>query len=144
MKLKLNMDDMTDGFFEDTRLIGIVAPIKDYQLVWQLNNRLRLNFRNNNDLEIQLSKKQRKYFFGVYEYREAGTALGHFLYNNQFDGEYLLPEFKHLDFLWLQKGDTVTEEKMVWLMNSVRAVPGVQLVMELLQEKIKNKGHLIF
>ena len=144
MKLKLNMDDMTDGFFEDTRLIGIVAPIKDYQLVWQLNNRLRLNFRNNNDLEIQLSKKQRKYFFGVYEYREAGTALGHFLYNNQFDGEYLLPEFKHLDFLWLQKGDTVTEEKMVWLMNSVRAVPGVQLVMELLQEKIKHKGHLIF
>lgn len=135
---------MTEGFFEDTRLIGIVAPVKDYQLVWQLNNRLRLDFRSNHELEIQLAKRQRKYFFGVYEYREPGTALGHFLYNNQFDGEYLLPEFKHLDFLWLQKGDTVTEEKMAWLLNSVRAVPGVQLVMELRQEKIRNKGHLIF
>jgi hypothetical protein len=35
MKLKLNIEDMTEGFFENTRLIGIVAPVKDYQLVWQ-------------------------------------------------------------------------------------------------------------
>jgi hypothetical protein len=144
MKLKLNIEDMTDGFFEDTRLLGIVAPVKDYLLVWQLNNRLRFDFRSNNELEIQLTKKQRKYFFGIYEYREPGNALQHFLYNNQFDGEYLLPEFKHLDFLWLQKGDTVPDEKLMHLMNSVRAVPGVQLVMELAQDKIKNKGHLIF
>ena len=144
MKLKLNIDDMTDGFFENTRLIGIVAPVKGYQLVWQLNNRLRFNFRSNNELEIQLTKRQRKYFFGIYEYQEPGNALQHFLYNNQFDGEYLLPEFKHLDFLWLQKGDTVPDEKLAHLMNSVKAVPGVQLVMELSQEKIKNKGHLIF
>jgi hypothetical protein len=144
MKLKLNIEEMTDGFFENTRLIGIVAPVKGYQLVWQLNNRLRFDFRSNNELEIQLTKRQRKYFFGIYEYQEPGNALQHFLYNNQFDGEYLLPEFKHLDFLWLQKGDTVPDEKLAHLMNSVKAVPGVQLVMELSQEKIKNKGHLIF
>ncbi|HXD77923.1 MAG TPA: IPExxxVDY family protein [Puia sp.] len=144
MKLKLNIEDMTDGFFEDTRLIGIVAPVKDYQLVWQFNNRLRFDFRSNNDLEIKLTKRQRKYFFGIYEYREPGNALQHFLYNNQFDGEYLLPEFRHLDFLWLQKGDTVSDEKMTSLMTSVRTVPGVQLVMELPREKIKHKGHLIF
>jgi hypothetical protein len=144
MKLKLNIEDMTDGFFEDTRLMGIVAPMKDYQLVWQLNNRLRLNFRSNNELEIQLTKRQRKYFFGIYQYQEPGNALQHFLYNNQFDGEYLLPESKHLDFLWLQKGDAVADEKMAQLMNCIRVVPGVQLVMELVQDKIKNKGHLIF
>jgi hypothetical protein len=144
MKLKLNIDDMTDDFFEDSRLLGIVAPVKDYQLVLQLNNRLRFAFRNNSDLEIQLTKRQRKYFFNIYEYREPGNALQHFLYNNQFDGEYLLPEFKHLDFLWLQKGDTVPDEKLMHLMNSVRSVPGVQLVMELAQDKIKNKAHLIF
>jgi hypothetical protein len=144
MKLKLNIEDMTEGFFEDARLIGIVAPVKDYQLVRQLNNRLRFDFRSNNELEIQLTKKQRKYFFGIYEYQEPGNSLIHFLYNNQFDGEYLLPEFKHLDFLWLQKGDIVADEKMMHLMSSIRTVPGVQLVTELLQEKIKNKGHLIF
>ena len=144
MKLKLNIEDMTGEFFEDARLLGLVAPVKDYQFCWQLNNRLRMDFRINNDIEIQLTKRHRKYFFGVYEYREDGNSLRHFLYNNQFDGEYLLPEFKHLDFLWLLKGDIVADEKLGLLMGSIREVPGVQLVMELAQEKIRNKGHLIF
>jgi hypothetical protein len=144
MKLKLNIEDMTGEFFEETRLLGLVAPVKDYQFCWQLNNRLRFDFRINNEIEIQLTRRQRKYFFGVYEYQESGTSLQHFLYNNQFDGEYLLPEFKHLDFLWLLKGDVVGDEKLQDLLGSVRTVPGVQLVMELVQEKIKNKGHLIF
>jgi hypothetical protein len=144
MKLKLNIEDMTGEFFEETRLLGLVAPVKDYQFCWQLNNRLRFDFRINNEIEIQLSRRQRKYFFGVYEYREGGTSLQHFLYNNQFDGEYLLPEFKHLDFLWLLKGDVVGDEKLQDLLGSIRTVPGVQLVMELVQDKIKNKAHLIF
>ena len=144
MKLKLNIDDLTGEFFEDTRLLGVVAPVKDYQFCWQLNNRLRFDFRINNDIEIQLTKKQRRYFFGVYQYSEANNSLQHFLYNNQFDGEYLLPEFKHLDFLWLLKGDLVTDEKLKDLISSVKAIPGVQLVMELVHDKIKNKGHLIF
>jgi hypothetical protein len=144
MKLKLDIGEMTDEFFEGTRLLGLVAPVRNYQFCWQLNNRLRLDFRINNDIEIQLTRRQRKYFFGVYEYRENGNALYHFLYINQFDGEYLLPEFKHLDYLWLLKGDLVTDDQLQDLMNSIRSVPGVQLVMELLQGKIRNKGHLIF
>lgn len=144
MKLKLNIEDMTGEFFEDTRLLGLVAPVKDYQFCWQLNNRLRFDFRINNEIEIQLTRKQRKYYFGVYEFREPSASLQHFLYNNQFDGEYLLPEFKHLDFLWLLKGDVVADEHLQQLLNSIRGVPGVQLVMELAHEKIKNKGHLIF
>ena len=144
MKLKLNIEDMTGEFFEETRLLGLVAPVKDYQFCWQLNNRLRFDFRINNEIEIQLTRRQRKYFFGVYEYREGGTSLQHFLYNNQFDGEDLLPEFKHLDFLWLMKGDVVGDEKLQDFLGSIRTVPGVQLVMELVQDKIKNKGHLIF
>ncbi|HXB08712.1 MAG TPA: IPExxxVDY family protein [Puia sp.] len=144
MKLKLNIEDMTGEFFEDTRLMGIVAPVKGYQFCWQLNTRLRFDFRINNDIEIQLTKRQRRYYFGVYEYQEKDNSQQHYLYNNQFDGEYLLPEFKHLDFLWLLKGDVVADERLAELMGCIRSVPGVQLVMELAHEKIKNKGHLIF
>lgn len=144
MKLKLTIDDLAGEFFEDTRLLGVVAPVKDYQFCWHLNNRLRFDFRINNDIEIQLTKKQRKYFFGVYEYSESNNSLNHYLYNNQFDGEYLLPEFKHLDFLWLLKGDPVADDKLKDLMDSIRTIAGVQLVMELAQDKIRNKGHLIF
>lgn len=144
MKLKLDLDDLADDFFDNTRLIGIVAPVKNYQFCWHLNQLLRFDFRINNDLEIQLVKKQRRYYFSIFEYREPNSALAHYLYNNQFDGEYLLPEFKHLDFLWLLKGDVVVEAFLQQLVGTIKAIPSVQLVMELTNEKIRNKGHLIF
>ncbi len=143
-KLKIDNEALAEEFFEDGSLLGIVAPIKDYQFSWQLNQLLGLNFRVNNDIEIQLTKKKRTYFFSIYEYTIPSISLAHYLYNNQYDGEYLLPEFKHLDFLWLIKGDPVPAEDLKNLMQSVRTIQGVQLVTEMTNEKIKNKQHLIF
>lgn len=144
MKLKLDQDWMTDDFFEGTRLIGMVASMKDYQLCWQLNHLLSFDFRNNTEIEIQLKKKTRTYYFSVFQYNEPNSALEHYLYNNQFDGEYLLPEFKHLDYLWLLKGDYVSTEQLEQYIESLRRLNGIQLVTELTIEKIRNKGHLIF
>jgi hypothetical protein len=70
--------------------------------------------------------------------------LSHYLYNNQFDGEYLLPEFKHLDFLWLMKNDPVSDDTLQQFIGSVKSINGVQLVVELTHEKIKHKEHLVF
>jgi hypothetical protein len=144
MKLILDTKDLTDGFFEETKLLGIMAPMKDYQFCWNLNKLLGIDFRKNNELEIQLKKKDRNYFFAVYEYPEPATCLKHYLYKNQHDGEYLLPEFKHLDFLWLLKDDYVADDSLHELVQSIRSVTGVQLVVELTNEKIKNKEHLVF
>lgn len=144
MKLALDNKNLTDDFFEDTRLLGIMAPIKDYQFCWNLNSLLGMDFRINNDIEIQLTKRKRNYFFTVFEFHEPTGSLEHYMYNNQFDGEYLLPEFKHLDFLWLMKGDIVTDEIIQQKVNDIRSINGVQLVVELTNEKIKNKEHLVF
>ncbi len=143
-KLKIDNEALAEEFFEDSLLLGIVAPLKDYQFSWRLNQLLGFSFRVNNDIEIQLTKKQRKYFFSIYEYAVPAITLTHYLYNNQHDGEYLLPEFKHLDFLWLIKGDQIDPEDLGILLQSIRSLPGVQLVTEMTNEKIKNKQHLIF
>lgn len=144
MKLRLDLDELAEEFFRETRLVGIVAPIKDYQLCWQLNQLFTIDLRNNNDIEIQLKRKNRDYYFAVFQYCEPGNALVHYLYNNQFDGEYLLPEFRHLDFLYLLKGDTVSDEFLLQLMDAIRQIGGVQLAMELAHDKVRNKGHMIF
>ena len=143
-KLILDTKNITDDFFEETRLLGIMASIKDYQFCWLLNNILGMDFRVNNEIEIQLKKKNRDYFFSVYEYREPASSLEHYIYNNQFEGEYLLPEFKHLDFLWLMKGDIISLEMLQDRTGNLRTINGVQLVLELTNEKIKNKEHLVF
>ena len=144
MKLKLDLDELAEEFFRESRLVGIVAPIKDYQLCWRLNQLLKIDFRNNNDIEIQLKRKKRDYYFAVFQYCEPNNALVHYLYNNQFDGEYLLPEFRHLDFLYLLKGDILADGYVSQLMDTIRKINGVQLVMELAHDKIRNKGHMIF
>jgi hypothetical protein len=143
IRLKVDNDALAEEFFEGTRLLGIVGSIKDYLFCWNLNHLMEIDFRINHDLEIELTRKKRKYYFSIYEYQEPGGSLVHYLYNNQFDGEYLLPEFKHLDFLRLMKGDFVNDELIQGMVQSVKQIQGVQLVMELSTEKIKNKGHLI-
>ncbi len=143
MKLKIDNETLAQEFFECTRLLGIVAPVKDYQFTWHINQILGFKFRINNNLEVQLKKKERNYFFSIYEYEVPACTMVHYLYNNQYDGEYLLPEFKHLDFLWLVKGEEMEDEELHTMQQSIKSLPGVQLVNEMTHEKIKNKQHLI-
>lgn len=144
MKLRLNVDELNDDFFEDTRLLGITTALKNYQFCWQLNNVLGYNFRLNPEIEIHLRKKERNYYFQVYRHRVSNSYLNHYIYHNQNDGEYLLPEFRHIDFLWLMKGDLVNDGQCNELIQSIKKINGVQLVAELTNEKIRNKGNMVF
>jgi hypothetical protein len=143
MKLKIDNESLAKEFFENSFLMGIVSPVKDYLFTWHVNQKLGFNFRLNNSLEIQLCKKKRNYFFSVYEFIEPGSTTFHLIYNNQNDGEYLLPEFKHLDFLWLIKSEEMDKKETHTLLQSIKHLPSVQLVNEMSNEKIKNKQHLI-
>ena len=42
------------------------------------------------------------------------------------------------------KGEFIAVEELKTLMNSIKSIPGVQLVKEMTNEKIKNKQYLIF
>ena len=42
------------------------------------------------------------------------------------------------------KGDIVNEETLQQTINGIKEINGVQLVLELTNEKIKNKEHLVF
>lgn len=144
MKLRIDNEAMLEEFFENTRLMGIVASIEQYRFCWHLNQLLNFDFRINHSIEIHLNKKNRHYFFPIYQYEDQADTIKHYLYNNEDDGEYLLPEFRHLDFLWLMKDDVLKDQELAVLMSSVRMIPSVQMVVELTNEKIKNKQHLIF
>lgn len=144
MKLKINNDLLAEEFFENTHLLGIVAPVKNYQFIWHINQLLGYTFRLNSDLEIELRKKTRNYFFSIYEYQIPQTTIVHYLYHNQHMGEYLLPEFKHLDFLWMIKGDDISGIEVSEIQQMIKQLPIVQFVNEMTSEKIKHKQHLIF
>ena len=143
-KLVLNTDAIEDDFFTGTRLLGIMSQLKNYRFCWLVNAYLNYDFRLNTDVEIQLRKKGRNYFFEVYQFCETDCETEHYIYHNQFEGEYLLPEFKHFDFLWLLKATIINEEDFLILQQNLKKINGVQLVTELTREKIKHKTNLIF
>ncbi|MCX6293021.1 MAG: IPExxxVDY family protein [Sphingobacteriales bacterium] len=144
MKLKISNDDLADAFFEDSHVLGVVSSLKNYQFIWHINQQLGFTFRLNSELEIELRKKTRNYFFSIYEYQIPQTSLVYYIYHNQNNGEYLLPEFKHLDFIWMIKGEDFSLNELDALQKTIKLMPSVQFVVEMDQEKIKNKQHLIF
>ena len=143
-KLKLNTEGIEEDFFSGTHLLGIMSVIKNYRFIWQVNTNTGFDFRLNADAEIQLKRKNRNYFFSIYQFYQTECELEHFIYFNQFQGEYLLNEFKHLDFLWLMRGNSITEEDLINIQTKLKTIKDVQLIAELTHEKIKNKGNLIF
>ena len=144
LKLKLDQDQLLEDFFEATHLIGIVSSARDYQLFLQLNRDLHFNFRVNNSLEINLTKNQRAFYFSVFEFEEPTKSAAHYFYNNHCQAEFLLPELKNIDFLWLVKGDYYQLEDVKKLIEQLRQVELVQLVSLLDIREIKNKMNLIF
>jgi hypothetical protein len=42
------------------------------------------------------------------------------------------------------KGDFVENEKCQWIKNAIKNIASVQLVTELTNEQIKNKGNMVF
>jgi hypothetical protein len=65
------------------------------------------------------------------------------LYSNKNDGEPFLPELPHLDFIWLIKGDYYASElNFTNLQKELKYINGVQMVIEVPQEKIKSRDNL--
>ena len=143
MKLTLDNEALTEDFITDTRLLGIMAPVKNYHFCWLLNRMLGYNFRLDTDIEKPLRKKKRQYHFSVYQHKE-DDFLNFYLFHNHCDGEFLLPEFRHIDFLLLMKGDYVDDSKCNGIISAIKSIEAVQMVVELTNEQIKNKEHLVF
>jgi len=93
-------------------------------------------------LQIGMEKNRRSYSFTVYEFLHPISAKEHFLYSNKHDGEFLLPELQHLDFIWLVRDSFHDESYFNQLQQQLRSIPGVQLVTEVAHEKIKSRDNL--
>lgn len=142
-KLVINNDEIAEEFFEDARLLGIQCPQEPHRMVWLINRRFGYKFRYQAGSEILLTKKARKFSFPVFASDETNFALTHFIYANQHEGEYLLSELKHFDFLWLIKGDHPNNQLISLLQTELKNLESVQLVMELNSDKIVNKKNLV-
>ena len=139
MKLRLDDNRMSDNFFEDTRILGIACTLKNYHFCWHVDRLLQIGFQTSVDLQIPMEKNRRSYSFTVYEYIH---QIEHFLYSNKHEGEFLLPELQHFDFIWLIRDPFHDESAFSRIQLMIKEIPGVQLVAEVAHDKIKSKDNL--
>ena len=142
MKLKLDDERMSEDFFEGTRILGSACTLKNYHFCWHIEKSMQVDFHTAADLQIGMEKNKRSYSFTVYEYIDPVTAVEHFLYSNKNDGEFLLPELQHLDFIWLIRDSFNNEADFASMQQKIRNIQGVQLVTEVPHDRIKSKDNL--
>jgi hypothetical protein len=144
MKFKLTNEDLSDEFFDNVEIIGIVSTLKGYKFCWTLNHHLSIDFRLHPDVEVQLEKHRLLYYFNIYSYQDEDTNVTHMLYENESKGEFLVPEFKHLDYIWLlrlNEGDSNFSN--VLLLEKLRQLDIIQMASIIKLNNIRSKENLI-
>jgi hypothetical protein len=128
--------------FEGT-LFGIVTQLKDYRLCWHINASLAMDLKKMNDIEIVSRKKNRTAVFSLCRYENELDKWLVYLVSNRHQGEYLLPELKLTDFLFIINGemDAATKDQ---ILSALKNIPAIQMVVPLLFESLKSKRNLIF
>lgn len=144
LRLKLDMDTIAEDFFSGTYLLGLMTLVKDYKISLALNKSLHFDLRLKPEMEIKLHRRNRMYYFEVHEYQDFYNRIQYYLYHNQHQGEYLLPEYRHLDYLLLIRGEGPLQHGTTPLEQVLRQLPEVQLVVSLTEENIASRSNLVF
>lgn len=144
LRLKLDMDTVAEDFFSGTYLLGLMTLVKDYKISLALNKSLNFDLRLRPELEIKLHRRNRIYYFEVHEYQDFFNRIQYYLYHNQYQGEYLLPEYRHLDYLLLIRGEGPFQQGTEPLEKILKQLSEVQLVVSLTDENIASRSNLVF
>ena len=142
-KVTIDNDELAREFLEDACVLGIQTTMEAHRFIWMINRHFRIDLRYQPDAEIVLPKRTKSFLFPYYLFNEPNTELQHIMYVNKHDGEYLLPELKHFDFLWMLKTENDKTSLLAGIMSELRNLEQVQVVAELAGDKIKHKQNLI-
>lgn len=162
----LDVGEMKETFFADTAMIGITAAMPGYRFCWLLNRYLEMSFVNvpENTLimnetksgkqtvkpmgsrpqvsmfaeaEPAVTEKAEEIYFPTYTHQVPHSSHCHMLYQLKNGKRMLLPEVKHLDFLWLiQTADPLHDEHII--MSDLKKIAEIQLVQQITADQIKK------
>lgn len=126
----------------DFKLMGIVSTAEAYRLGWLLHGKLRLFVERMEDVEIHLSKKSTTAYFPLYEFQDEEQRLEYFLLGNSFEGNFLIPEMKQINY-WLIIRGVFENLHSAGLLSQVKALPSVQTALWVNPAELKSKDNLM-
>ena len=138
-KLILDNVALEDEFFEDIQLLGIVCPSEAYQLIWRINEAFNYDFVRNTDYDIHLDEK----LFTVFTFQQPERFLEHFIISNRQRTNFLLPEIRNVDFIWMQKGNIVNQPELIKIPNLLAQLKGIVHIFPIDSSTLSKRQYLI-
>jgi len=156
----LDMGEMKENFFGEAVMLGIVSTQPAYRLCWALNRHFDMCFSNVPENTICMGEGKggkeevnfvggqvdmfaapaavpEQWFFPTYSHVIANSSATHILYQLRAGNKTLLPEAKHLDYLWfIQTAESAHDAHTI--LRELRNLPAVQLAQEISREQIKK------
>jgi len=102
-KLLLEIDDENPFYY-----LGISSSIHDYQLVFDLNKHLNMNFRRVE--AFSFNTKNKEFVYSLYTYVDEENMINYYLVSNKDGNNRLVSQYKHLDFFLIIEGEIINEQ----------------------------------
>ena len=137
-KKKLLIENDYDFF-----LFGISCPEKPYRLCWALNNQLNATFAKGKDVEMYEKNHELQSRFSVFSFRNEEMYTDYRVIVNKAENKFLVPEYKHADYLLMVQGGMPFSEK-AGILKKVKEIPFIQTAFEIDPKKIRSKENFAF
>ena len=121
-------------------MVGIVSAQQGYRFCWMVNQHFDIEFIRDPEQHICVKKKETEFYFPVYQYNIPNSNYKYLLYKLKNGNETILPETKHLDYLWLIQTAS-PEEDAIEIARELKNIPDVQLV-QILDDDMIGKSML--
>ena len=127
----------------DFALFGISCHEKDYRICWALNNKMRLQLKKTQDIELKEKKKKENTHYPLFEFIDEEAHREYFIISNRSDSAPLIPEQKQADYFLMIRGNLNTNEKEI-ILKSIKSIQIVLTAFEIEPNELKSKQNLIF
>ena len=123
-------------------LVGIVTQLRDYQFAWLLNQSFLISLRKEPGYELHFRKKNISVAFPWFKYDDPLNKNVIHLLGNKAQSEFILPEIKQADFLFMIQG-YVSSDYQKTIIEKLKALVPVQTFVVLNANELKSKENLI-
>jgi len=137
---------LTNEEYIDFELIGIVTTVKEYKLVWHVNQALGLDLTKQSDITIEFSGNNRFYisnFLFKTEFLKVSLLKNRLVIKANSGAQHLIEELKQFDYL-LKYHDQTEQTNMKDVLSLLKSTGVVEYAAILAPELIKSRDNLIF
>ncbi len=137
---------LTNEDYFNFDLIGIVTTVKEYKLVWHINDVLGLNLCKQGDITIEFSGNTRFYvsnFLHKTDHVKVALLKNRLVVKANSGSQHLMDELKQFDYL-LKYHDETEQTNIKDVLSLLKSTNVVEYAAILAPELIKSRDNLIF